>query len=213
MLEPLQQWELEVAMVTGISGAIISAILATMQVYRNFFFKPDLKIMDIVSDEAPIMTGAFRKYMKITIINSGRAKAENCDAELTLVPHNSTSQLQPSPPGKNLVWDSGEYYRTITAKKGSATVNVVFSQDSFAHPQEDCGLTVEEGKKIYAKVATNHTLNYLDMKKIQFAEDGIGIGVTHFRLSVKAITGQTAEATLMASVTNDWHELSLKQIN
>jgi hypothetical protein len=63
------------------------------------------------------MTGAFRKHLEVTIVNSGRAKAENCYALLTLIKHNSTSQLQPSPLEKNLVWDNGEYYRTLSAKK------------------------------------------------------------------------------------------------
>ena len=55
------------------------------------------------------MTGAFRKYLKVTIVNSGRAKAENCYAILTLIQHNSTSQLQPSSLGKIYCWDNGEY--------------------------------------------------------------------------------------------------------
>lgn len=133
---------------------------------HEFFFKPNLRIVDIVADEAPIMTGAFRKYMKITVVNIGRAKAENCDATLTLISHNSTSQLQPSPRGKNVVWDNGEYYRTIGAKQGFATLNVIFSQDSFARLQEG---QVAEERKIYAKVATIHSLNYFDSENIQYA--------------------------------------------
>lgn len=63
-------------------------------------------------------------------------------------------------------------------------------------PQQDLGQVVEESKKIYAKVATIHSLNNFDIENIQFAEDGIGIGDTYFKLSVKTITGQATEATL-----------------
>lgn len=178
----------------------------------DFFFKPDLRMGDIVTDESPIVTGAFRKYVKITIINSGRALAENCDAKLTLITYNSTSQLQPSPRDKNLVWDNGEYYRTIGAKGASASVNVVFSQSSFANPQSGVEKIIEESKKIYAKVATIHSLNNLDIGNIQFAEDGMGIDDTYFRLSVKSITGQDTEATLKVSVTNNWHDLSIVKV-
>lgn len=179
---------------------------------HEFFFKSHLSIADIVTDEAPIMSGALRKYVKITVANTGRAKAENCDATLTLISHNSTSQLQPSPRGKNIVWDNGEYYRSIGAKKGLAKVNVVFSQDSFTRPQQVLGQVVEDDKKIYAKVGTIHSLNYLQ-ENIQFAEDGIGIGDTYFKLSVKTITGQAIEATLKATVTNNWLDLSVVKVN
>jgi hypothetical protein len=136
------------------------------------------------------MTGAFRKYLKVTIVNSGRAKAENCYAILTLIQHNSTSQLQPSSLGKNLVWDNGEYYRTLSAKNGDARLNVAFSQDTFANLQIDSVQgKLEENKKIHAKVSTIYSLNSFDINKNQFAEDGIGIGDTYFKLFVKAITG------------------------
>jgi hypothetical protein len=93
-----------------------------------------------------------------------------------------------------------------------ASVNVVFSQSSFANPQSGVEKIIEENKKIYAKVATIHSLNDLDIGNIQFAEDGMGIDDTYFRLSVKSITGQDTEATLKVSVTNNWHDLSIVKV-
>jgi hypothetical protein len=151
--------------------------------------------------------------LKITIYNRGHAKAENCDATFTLIKHNSTSKLQPSERDKNIVWDTGEYYRNIGAKKGKAVLYVVFSQDTFAMQQTDsvAGNRSDEDK-IYAKVCTLNSLNHSDTATLAFAEDGIGKGETYFKLFVKAITGESVERTFKIDVTNNWHELSMEQI-
>ena len=58
--------------ITGIGSGYGDRYLGTNH-FRNscygtglheFFFKPHLRIADIVTDEAPVMNGAFRKYMK-----------------------------------------------------------------------------------------------------------------------------------------------------
>jgi hypothetical protein len=53
----------------------------------------------------------------------------------------------------------------------------------------------------------------LDINKNQFAEDGIGIGDTYFRLFVKAITGESVDAIFKVHVTNNWQELSIEKVS
>jgi hypothetical protein len=102
----------------------------------QFFIKPDLSIANIEEDEAPIPTGALRKYVTIIIRNTGRGVAEYCDASLTLMQHKSNAKRLPSPKKKYLLWEIGEIYRTIGKKHGQAILNVAFSQDSFVNPGE-----------------------------------------------------------------------------
>jgi hypothetical protein len=179
----------------------------------RFFFKPRLEIDKIVEDEKPIRSGAYRKYLKIIIQNKGRDVAQNCEATLTLIPNDSTALILPSPAEKNLAWDTGENYRTIPAKNGKAILNVVFSQDTFISPQKELTKDVEETKKIYGKISTIHSLNFLDTNSIQFAEDALRIGDTYFKLVVKVITGQITECVLKVSVTSNWHELAMERIS
>jgi len=165
---------------------------------------------DTSRPEAPIKNGTLRKYLRITIHNKGRERAENCDAVLTLIKHNSTSILQPSQERKRLVWDTGENHRTIGARKGTAFLDITFSQDSFSISQRDPNKPeVPQNEKIYAKVSTMNSLNNLDVSNIFFAEDGIGIGTTYFKLLVKTITGESTEAVLKITVTDNWHDLNM----
>ena len=67
-------------------------------------------------------------------------------------------------------WDTGENYRTIPAKNGKAVLNVVFSQDTFISPQTELNKEIDETKKIYGKISTIHSLNFMDRNSISFAE-------------------------------------------
>jgi hypothetical protein len=58
-----------------------------------------------------------------------------------------------------------------------------------------------------------NSLNYVDIERLAYIEDGIGMGDTYFRLFIKTITGQTTEAVVRVHVTNNWHRLSMEFVN
>jgi hypothetical protein len=120
----------------------------------QFFVRPNLLLEYSPSEsvqQAPIITGATRRYLKLIVRNRGRGIAENCEARLALIQHGSTSMRQPSQEEKPLLWDTGEAYRTIGARVGSDLLYIIFSQDTFTNVQTDLGREVEDSKKIYAK--------------------------------------------------------------
>ena len=53
----------------------------------------------------------------------------------------------------------------------------------------------------------------MDTNSIQFAEDALRIGDTYFKLVVKVITGQITECVLKVSVTDNWHDLTMRKNN
>lgn len=63
------------------------------------------------------------------------------------------------------VHHTGEAYRTIGAKVGSALLYIVFSQNTFANIQTDLGRIIEDSHKIYAKVATRDSLTSMQEGK------------------------------------------------
>ncbi|MDP9305850.1 MAG: hypothetical protein M3O68_05870 [Thermoproteota archaeon] len=110
------------------------------------------------------------------------------------------------------MWDNGDTYRTIGAKKGKAILNLVFSQEDFRGVQvkESGGGHASEEEKIYAKISTPNSINYVFPSAIiGYAEDGLRIGDTYFRLNVSTIHGEFIEAIIRVTVTSNWRELTL----
>jgi hypothetical protein len=147
--------------------------------------------------------------------NTGRGIAENCIGHLTLIPHNSNAKVLPSQEDKSLMWDNGQTERTIGAKKGKAILNIVFSDEYFKNIQvaERSVDHIPDDEKIYAKVSTPNSLNYNPQSAvIGFAEDGLRIGDTYFRLTINTIKGESTEAIVHVKVSNLWREISLEKL-
>jgi hypothetical protein len=158
---------------------------------------------------------AHRRYLKVIVRNTGRGVAENCIAFLTLIRSQSNAKILPSPEDKSLMWDNGEIYRTIGAKKGKAELNLVFSQEDFKNLQvKERGGHVSEDEKIYAKISTPNSIHYVFPSSIiAHAEDGLRIGDTYFRLGINTIHGESAEAIIRVTITSNWKKISLEKID
>jgi hypothetical protein len=80
-LSVLNETNIIVAIITGLSGLVISALLAIKEIYINFLIKPKFSIQfkddSICISESWAASGSLRRYYKVIILNEGRGIAKN----------------------------------------------------------------------------------------------------------------------------------------
>ena len=99
-MSSLNETNIIVAIITGLSGLIISTLLAIKEVYISFLIKPKFSIQfkedDICISENWAGSEGRRRYYKVVILNEGSGIAKNCTAFLSIIPESSRAKILPN---------------------------------------------------------------------------------------------------------------------
>jgi len=191
---------------------VLFGIPVAIQLWRIFFVKPKLAIEYVRHSNryAPALntitpdgkdTGIVRKYLKVDVVNTGRATARNCTATLELLgwePENTRHAAYDLGP-VILLWDSGQLSENIVAKGGRKLVHVVFS---------DSRTTNHEGD-YRAFYSTQEGIRNPSFFR---AQDSLGTGRFEVRLSIVAEGGHSAKRRYRIITTGAWQELDMEEL-
>jgi hypothetical protein len=146
--------------------------------------------------------GLSRKFLKVKIINTGIAVAENCKATLKAIKWDEKAK-PPSKEPKPLLWDSGEKYQDIGAINGEELLHIVLSDSRLAPSNRD---------EVFALVSTPDTVRMIPSSVIR-AQDAIGRGDYDFELTITSKDGHQIKGTFRAHVTENYMDLAMERIS
>jgi hypothetical protein len=144
-----------------------------------------------------------RRFLKISVRNTGLAVAKHCNAMLRVVHWDEQNSLRPSREWKPLRWDIGVNYTDIGAVNGSSMLHVALSDNRVG--------TLDIPDR-YAFVSTPDVVKYPELAAWRM-QDGMSVGDFDFELVVRAKTGHEISGIFRVHVTAKWEELAMERIS
>jgi hypothetical protein len=199
----------------GIVGFGLSSILGAIKVRDRFFKKPKLEVqfendptidsgvyrteLQFVESDGTV-TGVFRKYLKVRVLNRGSALAHRCKAEIRIMRIDSREWVPADKP-LQLIWNGRTYEKDIGIN-GREPLAVLISDSRLQTALP------EEGKP-YALAAT---LESYDPSSLIRMQDGLGYGRYEGTITVRCDEGVIAQSRFEITVGSNWHSLEMKQM-